>query len=72
MVPELIRASGGLVGEPVEIIDTLRERESAGLKEVTLLPPMASALTSARTRTMRRKGRLDRMRSPMLPPRSAL
>ena len=43
MVPELIRASGGLVGEPAEIIEMLRERESAGLKEVTLLPPMASA-----------------------------
>ena len=43
MVPELIRASGGLVGEPQQIIDALREMESGGLKEVTLLPPMACA-----------------------------
>jgi alkanesulfonate monooxygenase SsuD/methylene tetrahydromethanopterin reductase-like flavin-dependent oxidoreductase (luciferase family) len=43
MVPELIRASGGLVGEPDEIIAALREMEACGLKEVTLLPPMASA-----------------------------
>ena len=43
MLPELIRASGGLVGEPADIIDTLRNMESAGLEEVTLLPPMASA-----------------------------
>jgi alkanesulfonate monooxygenase SsuD/methylene tetrahydromethanopterin reductase-like flavin-dependent oxidoreductase (luciferase family) len=38
-----IRASGGLVGEPAEIIDSLRQAEAAGLQEVTLLPPMASA-----------------------------
>ncbi len=43
ITPELIRASGGLVGEPDEIIATLREQERGGLKEVTLLPPMASA-----------------------------
>lgn len=43
VTPELIRASGGLVGEPDEIIATLREQERGGLKEVTLLPPMASA-----------------------------
>ncbi len=43
MTPELIRASGGLVGTPEEIIARLRELEEAGLKEVTLLPPMASA-----------------------------
>ena len=43
ITPNLIRASGGLVGTPDEIQHRLRESESAGLKEVTLLPPMASA-----------------------------
>lgn len=43
VTPELIRASGGLVGEPDEIIAMLRAQERGGLKEVTLLPPMASA-----------------------------
>ena len=43
VTPELIRASGGLVGEPDEIIDTLRRQERAGLAEVTLLPPMEHA-----------------------------
>jgi alkanesulfonate monooxygenase SsuD/methylene tetrahydromethanopterin reductase-like flavin-dependent oxidoreductase (luciferase family) len=43
ITPELIRASGGLVGEPDEIIHTLREQERYGLREVTLLPPMACA-----------------------------
>ncbi len=43
ITPELIRASGGLVGTPEEIIAELREQESAGLKEVTLLPQRACA-----------------------------
>jgi alkanesulfonate monooxygenase SsuD/methylene tetrahydromethanopterin reductase-like flavin-dependent oxidoreductase (luciferase family) len=43
ITPELIRASGGLVGEPDEILAMLREHERAGLREVTLLPPMANA-----------------------------
>ena len=43
ITPELIRASGGLVGTPEEIIEMLREQEAYGLKEVTLLPPMACA-----------------------------
>jgi alkanesulfonate monooxygenase SsuD/methylene tetrahydromethanopterin reductase-like flavin-dependent oxidoreductase (luciferase family) len=43
ITPEMIRASGGLVGEPDEIIAMLKDQESAGLKEVTLLPPMAVA-----------------------------
>ena len=43
VTPELIRASGGLVGTPDEIIDTLRNQEKGGLKEVTLLPPMEYA-----------------------------
>jgi alkanesulfonate monooxygenase SsuD/methylene tetrahydromethanopterin reductase-like flavin-dependent oxidoreductase (luciferase family) len=43
VTPELIRASGGLVGEPAEILDALRAHERAGLNEVTLLPPMACA-----------------------------
>lgn len=33
----------GIVGEPDEIIDQIRTAEKAGLKEITLLPPMASA-----------------------------
>ena len=43
ITPELIRSSGGLVGEPDEIIEMLRQREAAGLREVTLLPPMEHA-----------------------------
>jgi len=43
ITPSTIRAAGGLVGEPDEIIDMLRQAESAGLREVTLLPPMATA-----------------------------
>jgi alkanesulfonate monooxygenase SsuD/methylene tetrahydromethanopterin reductase-like flavin-dependent oxidoreductase (luciferase family) len=43
MTPELIRAAGGLVGTPDEIVAMLREREAAGLREVTLLPPMHCA-----------------------------
>jgi alkanesulfonate monooxygenase SsuD/methylene tetrahydromethanopterin reductase-like flavin-dependent oxidoreductase (luciferase family) len=43
VTPEVIRASGGLVGEPDEILAMLKEREAAGLREVTLLPPMANA-----------------------------
>ena len=38
-----IRASGGLVGEPDELVHTLHQAESAGLSEIALLPPMASA-----------------------------
>lgn len=43
VTPEAIRATGGLVGEPDEIIHMLREQEKAGLKEVTLLPPITCA-----------------------------
>jgi alkanesulfonate monooxygenase SsuD/methylene tetrahydromethanopterin reductase-like flavin-dependent oxidoreductase (luciferase family) len=43
VTPNTIRATGGYVGEPDEIIDLLREHERAGLKEVALLPPMAVA-----------------------------
>jgi alkanesulfonate monooxygenase SsuD/methylene tetrahydromethanopterin reductase-like flavin-dependent oxidoreductase (luciferase family) len=43
ITPAVIRASGGLVGEPDEILDMLRSQEKAGLREVTLLPPMANA-----------------------------
>jgi len=43
VTPSLIRASGGLVGEPDEIIAALRQQERGGLAEVTLLPPMACA-----------------------------
>jgi alkanesulfonate monooxygenase SsuD/methylene tetrahydromethanopterin reductase-like flavin-dependent oxidoreductase (luciferase family) len=40
---DLIRATGGLVGTPDEIIGMLREREAMGLSEITLLPAMAEA-----------------------------
>ncbi|HZY53160.1 MAG TPA: LLM class flavin-dependent oxidoreductase [Reyranella sp.] len=40
---DLIRATGGLVGTPDEIIAMLHEREAMGLDEVTLLPAMAEA-----------------------------
>jgi len=43
VTPELIRASGGLVGEPDEILAMLRAQQAAGLREVTLLPPLAHA-----------------------------
>jgi alkanesulfonate monooxygenase SsuD/methylene tetrahydromethanopterin reductase-like flavin-dependent oxidoreductase (luciferase family) len=42
MTPEAIKGSC-LVGEPDEIIGEIRKAEKAGLKEITLLPPMASA-----------------------------
>ena len=40
VTPATIRASGGLVGEPDEIIEMLHAQEAMGLKEVTMLPPM--------------------------------
>lgn len=43
VTPNTIRTSGGLVGEPDEILHALREAARAGLREVTLLPPMACA-----------------------------
>ncbi len=42
ITPEVIRVAGGLIGEPDEIIERLRELEAAGLREVTLLPPRAA------------------------------
>lgn len=48
VTPNTIRNSGGLVGEPDEIIARLRELERGGLREVTLLPPMAVARQSFR------------------------
>ena len=44
VTPEAIQATC-LIGEPAEIIEQLRAVEKAGLKEVTLLPPMAAART---------------------------
>ena len=40
---DLIRATGGLVGTPDEIVAMLREREAMGLNEITLLPAMHEA-----------------------------
>ncbi len=45
---DLIRSTGGLVGTPDEIIDTLREREAMGLQEITLLPAMTTARRNLR------------------------
>lgn len=41
VTPDLIRVAGGLVGEADEIVERIGQLESAGLKEVTLLPPAA-------------------------------
>lgn len=41
VTPDLIRVAGGLVGEPDQIVERIGQLESAGLKEVTLLPPIA-------------------------------
>ncbi len=43
MTPNVIRAARGYVGEPGEIIAMLRERELAGLREITILPPIHCA-----------------------------
>ena len=45
---DLIRATGGLVGTPDEIIAMLREREAMGLDEITLLPAMDMARQNLR------------------------
>jgi hypothetical protein len=42
MTPEAIKGAC-LVGEPDEILEQIRKAEKAGLKELTLLPAMASA-----------------------------
>jgi alkanesulfonate monooxygenase SsuD/methylene tetrahydromethanopterin reductase-like flavin-dependent oxidoreductase (luciferase family) len=43
MTPELIRATGGFVGEPDEIIERVRELEAIGMTELILLPPIKVA-----------------------------
>jgi alkanesulfonate monooxygenase SsuD/methylene tetrahydromethanopterin reductase-like flavin-dependent oxidoreductase (luciferase family) len=45
---DLIHSTGGLVGTPDEIIAMLREREAMGLKEIALLPAMATARRNLR------------------------
>jgi alkanesulfonate monooxygenase SsuD/methylene tetrahydromethanopterin reductase-like flavin-dependent oxidoreductase (luciferase family) len=45
---DLIRATGGLVGTPEEIVAMLREREAMGLNEITLLPAMDAARSNLR------------------------
>ncbi|MEC9345798.1 MAG: LLM class flavin-dependent oxidoreductase [Pseudomonadota bacterium] len=42
ITPDMIRVAGGLVGESDAIIERLGQLEAAGLKEVTLLPPVAT------------------------------
>ncbi|MGY9055489.1 MAG: LLM class flavin-dependent oxidoreductase [Alphaproteobacteria bacterium] len=41
VTPEMIQGAGGIVGEQDEIVDQLQRLEAAGLKEVTMLPPVA-------------------------------
>ena len=43
ITPAMIKASGGLVGEPDEIVERLHKLEAGGLREVALLPPIAVA-----------------------------
>ena len=43
ITPEMIKVTAGLVGEPDEIIGRIREMETAGMREVVLLPPVAVA-----------------------------
>ena len=45
---DLIRATGGLVGTPDEILAMLRDRAAMGLNEVTLLPAMDHARRNLR------------------------
>ena len=49
ITPELIRASGGLVGEPDEIVAQIRDLEAGGLTEILLLPPVAVARDNFKT-----------------------
>ena len=46
ITPEMIKVSGGFVGEPDEIIERLRKLEAGGLREIALLPPIAVARES--------------------------
>jgi len=43
VTPNVIRAARGFVGQPDEIIQMLREREKAGLREIAFLPPIDQA-----------------------------
>ncbi len=43
VTPNVIRAARGYVGEPDDIIEWRRERERAGLHEITILPPIHCA-----------------------------
>lgn len=48
ITPNVIRRGNALIGEPDVIIEQLHRLEAAGLKEVTLLPPMERARDSFR------------------------
>jgi alkanesulfonate monooxygenase SsuD/methylene tetrahydromethanopterin reductase-like flavin-dependent oxidoreductase (luciferase family) len=43
VTPNVIRAARGYVGEPDEIIAMLKQREAAGLREISILPPLHCA-----------------------------
>jgi len=47
VTPETIRAAA-LVGEPDELIAQIRAAEAAGLRELGLMPTMATARTALR------------------------
>lgn len=48
VTPALIRAAGGLVGESDELIERIRVRERAGLKQITIMPAVDRARESFR------------------------
>jgi alkanesulfonate monooxygenase SsuD/methylene tetrahydromethanopterin reductase-like flavin-dependent oxidoreductase (luciferase family) len=43
VTPELIEASGGLVGERDAVVEKIHQLKAGGLNEITLLPPIAVA-----------------------------
>ncbi|MBT07303.1 MAG: hypothetical protein CMM32_10400 [Rhodospirillaceae bacterium] len=46
VTPSMIKVSGGLVGEPDELVARIQELEEAGLKEIVLMPPRNSMRTN--------------------------
>lgn len=46
VTPSMIMVSGGLVGEPDELVARIQELEEAGLKEIVLMPPRNSMRTN--------------------------
>ena len=46
VTPSMIMVSGGLVGEPDELVARIQELEESGLKEIVLMPPRNSMRTN--------------------------